>query len=60
VSRRVVEALVAKVLRVATVGALGGARVAAFWAYVGKAGAREAVVFRVVVPVRGVRGFIGC
>jgi len=47
VSGRVVGALVAGVLGVATVGALEGAGVAAFWAYVGRAGAgppiREAI-----------------
>ena len=44
---------------VATIGAFGGARVAAFWAYIGRAGAREAVIIRVVMPIRGVWGFTG-
>jgi hypothetical protein len=60
VSGRVVGALVTRALGVATVGAFGGAGVAAFWAYVGRAGAGEAVVFGVVVPVGGVGGFMGC
>jgi hypothetical protein len=54
-----VGALVARVLGVATVGAVsafGGARVAAFWAYIGRARAKRGlIVVRVVRPVGGVR-----
>jgi len=61
VSGRVVGALVAEVLGVATVGAFGGAGVAAFWAYVGGARAWEgSAVTGVVGSVGGVRGFLGC
>ena len=52
--------MVAGVL-VATVSAFAGAGVAAFWAYVREAGAREgSTVTRVVGSVRGVGRFIGC
>ena len=57
---QVVGALVAGVL-VATVSAFAGAGVAAFWAYVRGAGAREgSTVTGVVGSVRGVGRFIGC
>ena len=56
-----VGALAAGVLGNVTVGTFSGAGVAASWAYVGGAGAREgSAVTGVVGSVGGVRGFLGC
>jgi hypothetical protein len=56
-----VGVLAARVLRNVTVSTFPGARVAAFWAYVGGAKAREGLaVTRVVGSVKGVKGFTSC
>jgi hypothetical protein len=56
-----VGALAARVLGNVTVSTFPRARVAAFWAYIRGARAREgSAVTRVVRSVRGVKGFTGC